>query len=37
MSILKDSMEDFEKFLEVKLGKKGLPVTKEAGIFLCYT
>lgn len=36
MRYLKDSKEDFEKFLAAKLGKKGLMVTKEAGIFLCY-
>lgn len=35
MSILKDREEDFEKFLTGKLGKKGLSVTKDAGIFCC--
>lgn len=35
MSILKDREQDFEKFLTRKLGKKGLSVTKDAGIFCC--
>ncbi len=35
MSILKDREQDFEKFLTGKLGKKGLSVTKDAGIFCC--
>lgn len=36
LSFLTDVKEDFEKFLLRKLGKKGLSVTKDAGIFCCY-
>lgn len=35
MSLLKDSKEDFEGFLLKKLGKNGLRITKDAGIFCC--
>ncbi|SHO43329.1 MerR family transcriptional regulator [Anaerocolumna xylanovorans] len=35
MSIIRDEKETFERFLTEKLGKGGLRVTKDAGIFLC--
>lgn len=35
-SILKDRQIDFEKFLTKKIGKKGLTITKDAGIFCCF-
>ncbi len=34
--ILKDKQMDFEKFLTKKIGKRGLTITKDAGIFCCY-
>ena len=34
--ILKDKQIDFEKFLTKKIEKKGLTITKDAGIFCCY-
>ena len=33
--LLKGRQEDFERFLRLKLGRRGLSITKAAGVFLC--